>query len=593
MHRRQESGAVTAETAVALPLLAVVHRRRWPGWSASGITQVRALRRRSGDRPCRGQVRRVRAPRWPSAGGSPRHGSRISLGHGGGTVVVKVSSPVNGPAGLFGHWATFRVEAEAVAAAGADAVSRPALAAGEHGAGTVLAVAMIGVAGDRHGRGAQAWSAWSPAHRRRPVGRRPGRPRRRSGAAGRRRRVPAGGADRRGATAPTCERCQVDGIEVSVVVARTRARLPGRRWSSRPGRVPVRCVSRGPARRRRVRARRGAVRPRARRACRRPACCSARRPSCGRPAGPRLAWRALRNMPRASTNSSRVAIPAKNTSDAGPSRLKAPMSMEVASPPPKSGGDHEQHGDDQDDECCDEHGGLPLESGRPATLVARGALRAGGRAARSRRPCRAGCSGCRTSATARTTGSRRRRRTTAIASRVALSQAAAAWKPRSAKPAPPGWPSWTKTVSRPVSGCRAVETPPMSQRSQVANSGSRPIEACSAACAAPGRSALGEAGLGERRASGSGPPHGGGPQRALGQVERLLADHLAARHRALEEGDHLVGHPTSPRLSRASPQATVLALLQDLDVGDLAGRGRVVGVGGHDDGHGLVEVERR
>ena len=43
-------------------------------------------------------------------------GSRISLGHGGGTVVVKVSSPVNGPAGLFGRWATFRVEAEAVAA---------------------------------------------------------------------------------------------------------------------------------------------------------------------------------------------------------------------------------------------------------------------------------------------------------------------------------------------------------------------------------------------------------------------------------------------------------------------------------------------
>ena len=55
-------------------------------------------------------------PRWPSDDGLRPSGSRISLGHGDGTVVVKVSSPVNGPAGLFGHWATIRVEAEAVAA---------------------------------------------------------------------------------------------------------------------------------------------------------------------------------------------------------------------------------------------------------------------------------------------------------------------------------------------------------------------------------------------------------------------------------------------------------------------------------------------
>jgi hypothetical protein len=30
--------------------------------------------------------------------------------------VVTISSPVNGPAGLFGAWATLRVKAEAVAA---------------------------------------------------------------------------------------------------------------------------------------------------------------------------------------------------------------------------------------------------------------------------------------------------------------------------------------------------------------------------------------------------------------------------------------------------------------------------------------------
>ena len=39
-----------------------------------------------------------------------------------------------------------------------------------------------------------------------------------------------------------------------------------------------------------------------------------------------------------------------------------------------------------------------------------------------------------------------------------------------------------------VSGCRAVDSPPMSHRSQVAISGSRPIAACSAACSAPGTS---------------------------------------------------------------------------------------------------------
>ena len=75
----------------------------------------------------------------------------------------------------------------------------------------------------------------------------------------------------------------------------------------------------------------------------------------------------------------------------------------------------------------------------------------------------------------------------AIAARVAVSHSRRASWPRSAKPAPPGWPSCTNTVGRPVSGCRAVETPPMSQRSQVATSGSSPIAACSAACRAPGQ----------------------------------------------------------------------------------------------------------
>ena len=40
-----------------------------------------------------------------------------------------------------------------------------------------------------------------------------------------------------------------------------------------------------------------------------------------------------------------------------------------------------------------------------------------------------------------------------------------------------------------VSGWYGVDTPPTSHRSHVAISGSRPMAACSAACAAPGTSA--------------------------------------------------------------------------------------------------------
>ncbi len=41
------------------------------------------------------------------------------------------------------------------------------------------------------------------------------------------------------------------------------------------------------------------------------------------------------------------------------------------------------------------------------------------------------------------------------------------------------------TVGRPVSGWMFVERPPMSQRSHIAQSGSRAISACSAACSVP------------------------------------------------------------------------------------------------------------
>ena len=114
MGRRRESGAVTAETAVALPLIVVFTLSM--AWLVSlGLTQVRALdaaretaraaARSDGTREAIALGRRV-APA----------GSQISVGHGEGTVVVTVSSPVRGPAGLFGHLTGFRVRAEAVAA---------------------------------------------------------------------------------------------------------------------------------------------------------------------------------------------------------------------------------------------------------------------------------------------------------------------------------------------------------------------------------------------------------------------------------------------------------------------------------------------
>jgi hypothetical protein len=114
MYRRHESGAVTAETAVALPLIAVFAVSM--AWLVSvGITQVRALD--AARETARAAARSDGAGEALALGQRVApDGSRISVSHGDGTVVVTVSSPVNGPAGLFGRWASFRVKAEAVAA---------------------------------------------------------------------------------------------------------------------------------------------------------------------------------------------------------------------------------------------------------------------------------------------------------------------------------------------------------------------------------------------------------------------------------------------------------------------------------------------
>ena len=91
----------------------------------------------------------------------------------------------------------------------------------------------------------------------------------------------------------------------------------------------------------------------------------------------------------------------------------------------------------------------------------------------------------------------------------------------------------------------------MSQRSQVAKSGSRPIEACSAACRAP-RQALRVDPGGVQLVLGDRPPDGPGAQGARRQVELGLAEHLAGDQSAAQEGDDLVGD-----LDRAEAEAAV------------------------------------
>lgn len=108
-----EQGAVTAETAMALPLVAIFAVSM--AWLvALGITQVRALdaareTARAAARSDGGGAAVALGHRVAPAG------SRVVVGHSDGNVVVQVTSPVRG-AGLFGRWATFEVHAEAVAA---------------------------------------------------------------------------------------------------------------------------------------------------------------------------------------------------------------------------------------------------------------------------------------------------------------------------------------------------------------------------------------------------------------------------------------------------------------------------------------------
>ncbi|MCW2819206.1 MAG: hypothetical protein JWR42_1993 [Marmoricola sp.] len=114
MARHDDRGAVTAETAMALPLLAVLALSL--AWLVTlGATQVRVIdaarevarsaARSDGPGPAVALGRRV-AP----------SGSRVTVTVGGGEVRARVTSPVTPPLGLFGSWARIDLHAEALAA---------------------------------------------------------------------------------------------------------------------------------------------------------------------------------------------------------------------------------------------------------------------------------------------------------------------------------------------------------------------------------------------------------------------------------------------------------------------------------------------
>ena len=114
MARQDETGAVTAETAVALPLIAIFTLSM--AWLVSiGITDVRAID--AARETARSAARTDSSGEASSLGlRVAPDGSHITISRSRGAVVARVSSPVNGPAGLFGRWARFHVTAEATAA---------------------------------------------------------------------------------------------------------------------------------------------------------------------------------------------------------------------------------------------------------------------------------------------------------------------------------------------------------------------------------------------------------------------------------------------------------------------------------------------
>ena len=216
---------------------------------------------------------------------------------------------------------------------------------------------------------------------------------------------------------------------------------------------------------------------------------------------------------------------------------------------------------------------------RPTSAAHRRRTRSAPRPAPARRPpCPVGRCRCRTWATARTTDSRCGIRTRRSPPGWRRASAAALRAPAPRNPAPPGCPSCTKTVGRPVYGCSAVDMPPMSQRSQIANSGRIPMAACSAACSAPGTRAM----IHPDRVEGGLVEVVPDPTRVQGlprEVERHGLQHRAVRCAPLVL-HHLRGHR---HLAERHPHRAALPAGEHcghFDVGRRAGVGAPVRGGG-------------
>lgn len=111
---RDEAGAVTAETAVVLPLMAAFTVTMV--WLVSlGVTQARTVdaAREAARSAARGDTT-AQARSW-GARVAP-DGSRFVITRGEHSIVVKVAAPVRGPRGLFDFLPHLTVRARAVAA---------------------------------------------------------------------------------------------------------------------------------------------------------------------------------------------------------------------------------------------------------------------------------------------------------------------------------------------------------------------------------------------------------------------------------------------------------------------------------------------
>ncbi len=112
--RHDQAGAVTAETAVALPVI-VLFALSMAWLVGIGAVQIRAID--AARETARAVARGDGAGEAVSLGRRVAgEGSAVEVEESGEIVVVTVTSPVSGPAGLFGAWSGFRVRAQAVAA---------------------------------------------------------------------------------------------------------------------------------------------------------------------------------------------------------------------------------------------------------------------------------------------------------------------------------------------------------------------------------------------------------------------------------------------------------------------------------------------